>query len=149
MVHKMTVHRLDTKVYFGQKAFIEKNGKVLVLRDPLALVAGQSGLDFPGGKYRWTESLEDGLRREVKEETSLEIEIGKPFFVWTSHRLRLKIKSQPMVYLGYMCRYKSGEIKLSGEHIEYGWVDKSTYRRWKDQSDDFKALEAYFKLKGT
>jgi 8-oxo-dGTP diphosphatase len=144
----MGVHKLDTKLYFGQKAFVEKAGKVLVLRDPLALVGTQSGIDFPGGKYRWGETLENALQREVREETGLEIEIGRPLFVWTSKNLKQKTKTVHVVRVGYLCKYKSGTVKLSDEHDAYEWVDKKGYLKWKDKTDDFKALEVYFKLKG-
>ena len=36
----------DALFCVGQKAFIEKDGKVLVLNDP------EEGLDFPGGKIQ-------------------------------------------------------------------------------------------------
>ena len=147
---QMTVHKLDTKVYFGQKAFIRKGGKILVLRDPEVIVSGQKGIDLPGGKYRYGKNLEDELRREVREETGLEIEIGKPFTVWTYYGLKAnKSIMSHSVLVGYLCTYKSGTVKLSSEHDEFEWVDKVTYKKWEDKTQDFKALETYFKLKGT
>lgn len=144
----MAVHKLDKRVYFGQKAFIEEAGKVLVLRDPRCFIDGQTGLDLPGGKYRWGLPLDDELRREVKEETGLEIEIGKPFTVWTYYGLKArKGHVSHTVLVGYLCKYKSGKVKLSNEHDKYEWVDKKSYINWKDKTQDFKALEEYFKLK--
>lgn len=115
----MSVHKLDTKVYFGQKAFIERNGRVLVLRDPLGVIGGQSGIDFPGGKYIWDKSLEKELIREVREETSLEISVGKPFIAWTTKNIRRKGSKAHIVRLGYFCKYVSGIVKLSKEHDKY------------------------------
>ena len=67
----------DALFYIGQKAFIEKDDEVLVLNDP------NYGLDFPGGKIQAGEiNFKESLRREVREETSLEIEVGEPFVVW-------------------------------------------------------------------
>ena len=147
---QMTVHKLDTKVYVGQKAFIEKNGKVLVLRDPLSVVKDQSGLDLPGGKYRWGKSLESELKREVKEETGLDIEVGNPFTVWTSKGIRkIKGTTAHIVLVGFLCHYKSGQTKLSDEHDKYEWVDKVTYKKWREDTDYYKALETYFKFMGT
>ncbi len=146
----MAVHKLDTKVYFGQKAFIEKQGKLLVLRDPRSCVGSQSGVDMPGGKYRWGKDLESELKREVKEETDLEIEIGKPFFVWTYFGLKAKKgHASHTVVIGYYCKYKSGTVKLSNEHDMFEWVDRKTYTKWKDKTQDYKALDVYFKSKGT
>ena len=146
----MAIHKLDTKLFFGQKAFIDKGGKVLVLRDPLRIVKGQTGLDFPGGKFRWGNSLSADLKREVKEETNLEIEIGKPFAVWTNKGIKKrKGSSAHVVLVGFLCRSKSGQVKLSNEHDKYEWVDKVTYKKWEENTDYFIALEKYFRVKGT
>lgn len=136
----------DALFCVGQKAFIEKDGKVLVLFDPT------HGLDFPGGKIQEgeakdgeVESLVDSLKREVREETSLEIEVFDPFAVWyhefpSSHR-----NSGKVVYLvAFRCKYVSGEVKLSSEHNNLSWVDKTDYKRVDDGSDYFAVLKKYF-----
>ncbi len=142
----MPVHKLDTKVYFGQKAFIVKNGKLLVLRDPNSVIGGQSGIDMPGGKFRWGGNLGEELRREVKEETNLEIEIGDPIVVYTYFGDRRKTgTSSHTVLVGYLCKYKSGEVTLSEEHDSYEWVDKKTYKNWADKTETYRAVEKFFK----
>ena len=137
----------DALFCVGQKAFIEKDGKVLILYDPV------EGLDFPGGKIQEGEakdgnasSLAVSLQREVREETGLEIEVFNPFHVWyhefpKSHRNYGKV-----VYLiAFRCKYISGDIKLSSEHNNFRWVDRNDYREVDDGSDYFDALEKYFK----
>ena len=123
-----------------QKAFIDKVGKVLVVFDP------QLGLDFPGGKIEEGENdFDDSMKREVREETGLEIEVGEPFFRWyfefpLGHRNYGKV-----VYLvGFKCKYLSGEVKISDEHSSYKWVNQANYESVKENSDYFKALEKYF-----
>ncbi len=130
----------DTLFYVGQKAFIEKDNKVLVLGDP------HEGLDYPGGKIQEGETdLIESLKREVREETGLEIEVGAPFVTWTStfpshHRLAGK-----QVYLvGYRCRYLSGEVKLSDEHDRFHWVTKGNYKEVDDGTAYFDILNKYF-----
>lgn len=127
-------------MYVGQKAFIEKDGKILVLMDP------KLGLDFPGGKIQENETdFTRALQREVREETSLEIEPGDAFCTWyylfgPQHR-----NAGKKVYLvGFKCRYVSGGVTLSDEHNDYRWVDKNTYRSLADGSEYFKALEKYY-----
>ena len=136
----------DALFCIGQKAFIEKDGQVLILNDP------KEGLDFPGGKIQEGEaidgdrtSLTKALQREVREETDLEIEVGDPFAVWyhefsnKDHRNYGKV-----VYLvAFKCKYISGEIKLSNEHDNFKWVDKSNYKDVDDGSDYFDILEKY------
>ena len=141
---KMSVDKLDTKVYVGQKAFIEKDGKILVLRDRSTMVKGQSGLDLPGGKYRWGKPLESELKREIKEETGLDIEIGRPFAVWTTKGIKRKGSVAHIVLVGFMCKYKGGKLQLSDEHDYYEWVDKNTYKKWRENTDYFRVLKDYF-----
>lgn len=130
----------DKLFYVGQKAFIDKGGSVLILNDPV------NGLDFPGGKIQVGENdFGEALKREVREETGLEIEIGSPFATWyyefeTGHR-----NAGKQVFLvGFRCRYISGEVKLSDEHDGYTWVTKDNYQKVDDGSAYFHALEKYF-----
>ena len=127
----------------GQKAFIEKDGKVLVLHDPT------EGLDFPGGKIQEGETdFMEALRREVREETGLEIKIGQPFVVWYNEFFPPHRNAGKKVYLvGFKAQYASGEIKLSSDHDEYEWVDTNNYKKLDDESEYFKALEKYFTIR--
>jgi len=130
----------------GQKAFIEKNGKVLILNDPV------EGLDFPGGKIQEGEakdgqvsSLTQALKREVLEETNLKIDVFNPFAVWYHEFPKNHRNYGKVVYLvGFKCKYLSGKIKLSNEHNNFKWVDKENYKEVDDGSDYFDALEKYF-----
>jgi A/G-specific adenine glycosylase len=58
-------------------AVIRKRGRVLIAQRPVSGMLG--GLwEFPGGKRERGESLEECLRREIKEELGIEIEVGQP-----------------------------------------------------------------------
>ena len=130
----------DAVFYVGQKAFIEKDGSILVLKNL------NGGLDFPGGKIQIGElDLPEALRREVREETSFEIEIGEPFVTWYNefpehHRNAGK----KVFFVGYRCKYKSGDVTLSHEHNSYRWVNRNDYHKVDDKSKFFDALEQYF-----
>ncbi len=138
----------DALFCVGQKAFIEKDGKVLVLSDP------KEGLDFPGGKIQEGEakvgdrkSLEMALKREVVEETGLTVEVGDPFIVWYNEFSKNHRNYGKVVYLvGFKCKYKSGEVRLSNEHDKFEWVDKNDFKKVDDGSEYFDALEKYYKL---
>ncbi len=132
----------DKLFYVGQKAFIDKDGEVLVLFDPIL------GLDYPGGKIQEGESdFNEALKREVREETTLEIEVGDVFTRWyfefgPNHRNAGK----KVFLIGYKCKYKSGVVKISDEHNKYKWANKDNYKELDDGSDYFKALDKYFSL---
>lgn len=130
----------DSLFYVGQKAFIEKDGQVLVLGDPI------EGLDYPGGKIQEGEfDLVESLKREVREETSLEILVGEAFATWTNifppqHRLAGK----RVFLVGYKCTYVSGEVTLSDEHDKFSWITKENFNMVNDGTSYFEILKKYF-----
>jgi 8-oxo-dGTP pyrophosphatase MutT (NUDIX family) len=128
----------DQQFYVGQKAFIEKGHELLVLHGNVV------GLDFPGGKIQVGEiDLEKSLKREVREETGLEIEVGRPFATWTKDMTK-KYKGEKLLLVGYRCKYISGKVRISHEHEKFRWVDKNTYKEAGEDQEYFKHLEAYF-----
>lgn len=136
----------DALFCVGQKAFIEKDGKVLVLFDPV------EGLDFPGGKIQEGEavdadasSLTRSLQREVREETGLEIEVGSPFAVFYHEFPKEHRNAGKVVYLvAFRCKYVSGDLKLSEEHNGFKWVDATNYKEVNDGTEYFDVLEKYW-----
>ena len=139
----------DALFCVGQKAFIEKDGKILVIFNLV------EDIDFPGGKIQEDEakernvgSLINSLKREVKEETDLNIDVFDPFAVWY-HQFPKNHRNYPKgVYVvGFKCKYLSGDVKLSDEHNNFEWVDKSNYEKLNDGSDYFYALKKYFLTK--
>ncbi len=135
----------DQLFYIGQKALIKKDDEILVLNDP------EFGLDLPGGKIQEGEvNFEKSLKREVKEETGIEIEVGdlffKAFFEFpkkSKHRHRGK----KIFVVFYNALYVSGSIMLSEEHDGYKWINKNTYKKLKYSeltSINIKALRKYF-----
>ena len=133
----------DALLRVGQKAFIEKDGKVLIVFDPVL------GLDFPGGKIHEGETdIREALKREVREETSLEITIQEPFYAWYYEFPPESRNAGKKAYIvAFRCGYSSGEITLSNEHNKFQWVDKASYKSLDDGSEYFKALEKYFKAR--
>jgi 8-oxo-dGTP diphosphatase len=134
---------MEDKLFFvGQKAFIEKEGEVLVLFN-----TSNMKLDFPGGKIQeGEEDLDESLRREVREETDLEIEIEGIFTRWLFAFERGHNIGKKVLITGFKCKYRSGELKLSEEHAKYKWVNKDNYKELDDGSAHFKALEKYFTI---
>jgi 8-oxo-dGTP diphosphatase len=71
------------KLFIATKAFVVKGGKVLIVRESSKYDEGTNAAKFDvvGGRLKPGERFDENLRREVKEETGLDIQIGKPFFV--------------------------------------------------------------------
>jgi len=118
----------DLTCFISQKAFIEKDGELLLLHDP------QIGVELPGGKVLENETdLRMSLQREVIEETGLIIDIGKPFHTWLytiPSDIGHRSAGKRFLCVGYRCTYVSGDIKLSSEHDWYKWVNKDNYKEY-------------------
>lgn len=82
---------------------VHKNGKVLIALRPSEGLLGNLW-EFPGGKRKPEESLEECCRRETLEETGLEVEVGTRFSVvehsFTHFRITLH---------AFHCRYVRGK----------------------------------------
>lgn len=104
------------------KAVIIKENKALVLcrskhEMEASFMNSHQKWDLPGGGLHFFEKAEEGLRREIREETDLDVFIGPPLSLFDAikHHIHLCIFT-------YACRWKGGEVSLSAEHEAYFWV---------------------------
>ena len=115
---------MENIILVAQKGIIVKNGKILIVRRAINDFITENMWEFPGGKLEFGEDLEEGLKREVKEETNLDVNIGKLLYSYT-------FKTHPhrqLVVLSYLCSVDSDVVTLSSEHDEYAWVSKEQLR---------------------
>lgn len=81
--------------------------------------------EWPGGKVTDGEYFTTALRREVGEETSLEVEItglaGATVF---------ELPAIHVVLLIMETRVRSGQLKLSEEHDQFAWVPLAELPQW-------------------
>lgn len=91
----------------------------LAQRGPLA--KNERGLwEFPGGSVEFGETLAEALRREIREEYGMEIEVGALLDV-VDHIL--PAEGQHWVSPTYICRAQSGEPRIlePGKCTGVGW----------------------------
>lgn len=78
---------------------------------------------IPGGHIELGEKMEDALRREVYEETKLNIydiqliSLKESIFSDKFH------EEKHFIFIDYLCKTDSTEVKLNDEAEEYRWVD--------------------------
>jgi 8-oxo-dGTP diphosphatase len=77
--------------------------------------------DLPGGLVEMGESDEEALKREIKEELSLEANVGKEVGKWSFFR---PLDGNRVEVTNYAVGINSDSIKLSDEHIAYKWYTK-------------------------
>lgn len=109
------------------KALIIHRHKFLILKQNHH---GQTYWDLPGGKMEFGESPIETLKREVKEETFLEIKIKKLMGVWWFFTLDQK---RQIVCLTYLCSaFHPEKIDLTQNPaqeniIDYDWISQEEF----------------------
>ena len=112
--------REDGRFYMGAfeiglRSVILYNRKILLMRCSY----DNKTWEIPGGKVEFGEDLHTALRREIKEETDLEISIEKLLHAGT-----FVTSEKHIVGLIYLSRAKSGDVKISHEHTDFIWAEK-------------------------
>lgn len=105
----------------GVKAIIEKDNKILLLKRSEKYEHLTNCWDIPGGRINFGEEPEEGLRREIKEETGLELkEIKKIIDAATV----FKNEERHIVRITYLCTVEDGDTNISHEHTHLEWIPK-------------------------
>ena len=109
----------------------DPEGKILIIFKSDREDVNPNDFDLPGGRVQWGEKLEDALKREVKEEVHLDIEIVRISKTrwFTQGELHL-------VWITYIVTCADiSPIRLSEEHTGYFWKTKEeilsgNYPQW-------------------
>jgi len=110
---------MKLKNFKSVKALINYKNKFLIVKQK-KFVGGE--YETPGGKkLNSRESDEKALKREVMEETGLEIKIIKLLNKWS---MNLKEFGMHLDGKTFLCEADSNKIKLSKEHTSYLWIPK-------------------------
>jgi 8-oxo-dGTP diphosphatase len=96
--------------------------------------------EFPGGKLENSESEIDCIKREIKEELNIEIDVLKSLSNSIYDYGNFKINLIP-----FISNYVSGEIILS-EHKDYKLLDKSELLNLDWAEADLPIVEEFLKL---
>ena len=119
------------KLFVATKALIVHNGKILLLRESKKYNDGTNigKFDVTGGRIEPGQRFDESLRREVKEETGLEVEIGRPFFV---NEWRPVVRGEQWQIIGtfFECFASTDQVILSEDHSEYVWIDPKNFRQY-------------------
>jgi len=99
---------------------LDDSGRLLLFK-----TAKWSGLwGIPGGKIEWGEASEAALRREIREETGLEVDEVEFVMVQDSIASPEFYREAHFILLNYTCRALPGQsVTLNDEAQDYAWVD--------------------------
>lgn len=96
-------------------AIIKKDGKILIAQRSRNKLQGFKW-EFPGGKVESDETVKESLKREIKEELNIDIEVkemfGENVFEYPNGSIKL---------IAFFAEWMSGDLKLV-EHEKVEWV---------------------------
>jgi 8-oxo-dGTP diphosphatase len=111
-------------------------GAIILGRDRVLLVerAGEPLTGYwslPGGVLEVGESLHDGVRREVREETGLEVEPLGIFEVFERINRDGRGRTEyHYVLVDYMCRVTGGELRPADDASGAEWVRRADLQKY-------------------
>ena len=91
--------------------------------------------DLPGGGIKKKETKIQALKREVKEETNLDVNVLERHNKWSF----ITLKGNERKVNNYLCEVLGDvkKIKLSDEHSEYKWINLKEVRKYKFKNESF------------
>lgn len=108
-------------------AVIEKDGRIILIRRGRSVFVGK--LALPGGRVNEGETVEEAARREVKEETGLDIELTDILGVYSDPKRDPRGEVISVTFVGKII---NGEAKAGDDAQSIEWYDLDKI--------DFKAL---------
>lgn len=101
----------------------------------------------PGGKLEFAEGIREGIKREVREETNLEVELVRPLVPFDRIVKGDGQNSLHVIYIDYVARPIGGELKVGSDAGEALWVERENIPKvWQELHEDTQRLP---KIAGT
>jgi 8-oxo-dGTP diphosphatase len=134
---------MKARVIVAVGAIIEdgKGGILLVKHKPERGGFWQGKWICPGGELELGETIGEGIKREVKEETGLDIELVRPLPAFDRVVKSEGEVSLHVVYIDYLAKLAGGGLKVDSDVGEAIWVKKDDLDRvWEDMHEDTREL---------
>ena len=115
---KLPVHTISAA------GLVKRGDEVLLIKNP------RRGWEFPGGMVEQGESVIEALKREIMEETGVQVKVTAFVGAYSNMTLKegygeLAGTMLPTSFnLTFLCEYAGGEAKISDESVELRWVKR-------------------------
>jgi mutator protein MutT len=113
----------------GVGAVVVRDGRALVVKRAHEPRKGEWSL--PGGTVELGETLVDAVKREIKEETGLDVDVGDVIEVFDRvHHLDGRIRFH-FVIVDYLCRPVGGTLRAGDDAEDVAWVASDDIERYR------------------
>ena len=118
---------------------VNKDNKILMVKR--AKKEGDLLWVFPGGKIESGENINESIKRELKEEFSLEI---TPVKTITTTQTKYPTRTIEIVFIHCTCNKKELEMNTY-DHSEYKWIKKEELIKYEFAKADEAFIDFYLK----
>ena len=119
---KQTERVMPAHIIAGAGIVLNEKGEILLVKD------NRRGWVFPGGQVESGENVIDGVKREVLEETGMEVDVGEVFCISSNtctYPGYSGVKEVPTkIMLDFICTAKGGTPRPSDENSESAFFPK-------------------------
>ena len=135
--------RYPTRPFLGVGALIFEDGNLLLVERGKEPLKGYWSL--PGGIVETGEKLEDGIRREVLEETGLEVEPLSMFEIFERMIPDAEGKAEyHYVLIDYLCKPTGGKLLAASDVSRVAWVPERNLREYRLTEGTLAVIERAF-----
>jgi len=135
--------RYPSRPFLGVGALIFEDAKILLVERAKEPLKGYWSL--PGGVLESGEKLEAAIRREVREETGLEVETLSMFEIF--ERIMPDAGGRPeyhYVLIDYVCRPTGGQLQAASDVSRAVWVAKENLGEYRLTEGTLEVIERAF-----
>jgi len=135
---------MGIKTFTATKAFLNYNGKILILRESKDYEEGtnKGKYDVVGGRVKPGEKWDKSLLREISEERGLTAKIGSPFYV---NEWRPTVNREEWQIIGVFleCFTDSDKVVLGKDHDDYKWINPEEHKNYNLIENLHEVFDAY------
>ena len=142
---------MTQQIMIGVGAVIEDGaGRILLVKHvPERGGAWQGRWICPGGQLEFGETIEEGIKREIREETNLEVDLVNPLHPFDRIVASEGTVSLHVIYIDYLARLIGGKLKVGSDIGEAIWVEKARIPEiWEELHEDTRRLLQIAKIAG-
>lgn len=125
MTKKNAKYWIDKVKVLSKVIVVRVDGRILTIKRSDKDRRRPGCWDFPGGNFEKGEHILRSAEREVMEEVGIKVSNLRPVLVDSG--MGPNIDGVDVIAVGYVADDYSGDVELSGEHVEYRWVTKDEF----------------------